>query len=187
MMHKFEGKLVRLRPPKDEDFEFYAELKNDLRTQAWNQRLPLRATVEGVKEWWDKERKKPNSGEWSIETLDGELVGHIGYGESPPRLAATMGIIIGVDYWGKGYTQEAHELLLEFLFEERGIQVVNLWTQSGGERGVKAAENLGFRISARFRENSIIGGKVTDTLFMDMTREEYYKSRKLEDHLPPYS
>jgi RimJ/RimL family protein N-acetyltransferase len=185
-MDKLEGKLIRLRPVREEDFEFFAELKNDLRTQAWNQRMPPRQTVEGVKAWWEKERKKTNSGTWSIETQDGQLVGHVGYDESPIRLSASMGIITGVDFWGKGYAQEAHELLFEFLFEERGIQSVHLWTQSGNERGVKAAEKLGFKISARFRENSIIGGKVTDTLFMDMTREEYYEARGKEDRLPAY-
>ena len=76
-------------------------------------------------------------------------------------------------------------MLLEFLFEERGIQVIRLWTQAGGERGVAAAEKLGFKISARFREGSIIGGKLVDGIYMDMLREEYYKSREKKDNLPP--
>ena len=184
-MDRMEGKLIRLRPPKEEDYEFFAALKNDLRTQAWNQRLAPRATVKTVAKWIEKESEKPDCGTWSIETLDGELVGHIGHSEDHTRFAATVGIITGVDFWGKGYAMEAHEILLEFLFEERGVQVVRLWTQAGGERGVAAAEKLGFKIGARFREGCIIGGKLVDGLYMDMLREEYYKSRGKEDHLPP--
>ena len=184
-MDTMTGKLIRLRPHKEEDYEFFAALKNDLRTQAWNQRLPPRATVKTVAKWVEKEYEKPDCGTWSIETLEGELVGHIGYGEGPLRFAASIGVITGVDFWGKGYAMEAHELLLEFLFEERGIQVIRLWTQAGGERGVAAAQKIGFKISARFREGSIIGGKLVDGIYMDMLREEYYESRGMVDHLPP--
>mgnify|MGYP000509867007 CR=1 FL=1 len=102
-----------------------------------------------------------------------------------PGFAASIGVITGVDFWGKGYGMEAHELLLEFLFEERGVQVVRLWIQAGGERGVAAAEKLGFKISSRFREGSVIGGKLVDGIFMDMLREEYYESRGKVDHIPP--
>ncbi|MCK4757312.1 MAG: GNAT family N-acetyltransferase [Thermoplasmata archaeon] len=184
-MDRMEGKLIRLRPPKEEDYEFFAALKNDLRTQAWNQRLPMRATVKTVAKWVEKEYERPDCGTWSIETLDGELVGHIGYSEGPLRFAASIGVITGVDFWGKGYSQEAHELMLEFLFEERGIQVVRLWTQASGERGLVAAQKLGFKIGARFREGSVIGGKSVDGVYMDMLREEYYKSRGKKDNLPP--
>ena len=185
-MNTLTGKLVRLRAPKEEDYEFFASLKNDLRTQAWNQRTPMRQTVKGVAAWLEKSQKRPHSGTWSIETLDGELVGHIGYDEGPPRLAASMGVIIGVDYWGKGYTQDAHELILHFLFEERGVQIVRLWTQGGGERGIAAAEKIGFQVTARGREGCIIGGKAVDNVLMDMLREDWYKSRKKKDRLPSY-
>ena len=184
-MDKMEGNLIRLRPPKEEDYELFASMKNDLRTQAWNQRLPMRATVKTVAKWVEKEYEKPDCATFSIETLEGELVGHIGYSEGPLRFAASIGVITKIDFWGKGYAMEAHEILLEFLFEERGIQVVRLWTQAGGERAVKAAEKIGFKIQARSREGSIIGGKLVDGLYMDMLREEYYESRGKNDHIPP--
>ncbi|MFH0815664.1 MAG: GNAT family protein [Methanobacteriota archaeon] len=179
------GKTVRLRPMKDSDYEYFASLKNDLRTQAWNQRTPMCRTAQQMKEHYETERKKPHTGDFSIETLDGALVGTIGYGEDPPRLAAHVGVITGMEHWGKGYALEAHELLLRFLFEERGIQVVRLWTQSGNERGIAAAEKIGFKVQSRFRENGIIGGKPADNVYMDMLREEYFKARGLKDNLPP--
>ena len=101
-MDKMEGKLIRLRPHKEEDYEFFAALKNDLRTQAWNQRLPPRATVKTVAKWVEKEYERSDCGTWSIETLEGELVGHIGYGEGSLRFAASIGVITGVDFWGRG-------------------------------------------------------------------------------------
>ena len=142
-MDKMTGNLIILRPPKEEDYEYFASLKNDLRTQAWNQRTPMRATFATTKAWLDKEYKQPNCATFTIETKEGKVVGHIGYHEGNRRINSSIGVITGVEHWGKGYCQEAHDLLLEFLFEERGLQRVSLSTQSEGERGIKAAEKMG--------------------------------------------
>lgn len=183
MMQWIEGDLVRLRPLKDEDYEYLASLKNNLMTQGWNQRLPPKSTPEGYKENHKENNKKPNSATLAIETLDGALVGDINYSEGYPRHDATIGIVLGVEHWGKGYAEEAQELLLNFLFVERGMAVIRLWTQTGFPWANRAAEKLGFKLSARFRENSIIDGKLVDSLCMDMLREEYFESRGLKDEV----
>jgi ribosomal-protein-alanine N-acetyltransferase len=183
-MDTLAGKLVRLRALRHSDYEVLASLKNDLRTQAWNQRLPPSYTPATMKERYEKSLKRPNTGVFAIETLDGHFVGSMEYREGPPRLSATIGTIIAMEYWGRGHGAEAIALVLRFLFEERGLQVVGLWTQSENVRAVRAAEKLGFRIGARLRENSVVDGKLVDALYMDILREEFYKSRDLEDQLP---
>jgi RimJ/RimL family protein N-acetyltransferase len=172
-MDNLSGSLVNLRPLRDEDFEFLAGLRNDMRTQGWNQRLPPCYTPKMVKERVEKDYDKPNRGVWGIETKDGKLVGYINYEETPPRLGATIGVITCVESWGKGHAREAMELILRFLFEERGLQVASLWTLSDRVRMIGLAQKLGFKASARLRESAIVGGKVYDTLVMDMIREEY--------------
>ncbi len=184
-MDTLKGKLVLLRPPKEEDLEYFASLKNDLRTQGWNQRLPLTFTVESLRDKFLKRPEKGNKGILAIEILeDGKLIGNISYEEGPARLGATIGIATGTEFWGKGYAQEAQEILLNFLFIERGILVARLWTQTGFPWAQKAAEKLGFRVGVRFRENSIIGGKYVDCLYMDMLREEYFAHLGIDDPLP---
>ena len=181
MIETLTGEKVKLRPVKEEDFEYFAQLKNNMYTQGWNQRLPPNATPEAVKKKHEKGSEKPNSATLSIETLDGTLIGNISYHEGLPRHDATFGIVTGKEYWGKGYAHEAQELLMHFLFHERGIQIMRLWTQGGFPWAKKAAEKLGFREMARFRENTIIDGKIVDCIYMDMTRAEYYAARELED------
>ena len=183
MMEYLEGKLVRLRPIKKEDFEYLADLKNNLKTQGWNQRLPPKYTPELIEEGFKKALDKPNTARLAIQTKDGTLIGDISYGEDLPRHDATFGLVIGTEHWGKGYAKEAQELLLHFLFVERGLAVVRLWTQTGFPWASKAAIKLGFKEMVRFRENSIIDGKVVDCLYMDMLREEYFESRGLVDEV----
>ncbi len=183
-MDTLTGKLVKLRPIRESDYEFLAALKNDLRTQAWNQRLPPSFTAATMKERYERSMKRPNTGVFAIETLDGNLVGTMEYREGPPRLSATIGTIVAMEYWGKGHGQEAIALVLRFLFQERGLQVVGLWTTSGNVRAMRAAEKLGFRLGARLRENSVVDGRPVDSLYMDILREEFYSSRGMEDTLP---
>ena len=180
-METLSGEKVKLRPVKEEDFEYFAELKNNMYTQGWNQRLPPNATAATVRKKHEKSNEKPNCATLSIETLDGTLIGNVSYHEGLPRHDATFGIVTGKEYWGKGYASEAQEILLDFLFQERGIQIVRLWTQSGFPWAKKAAEKLGFKEMARFRENTIIDGKIVDCIYMDMTRAEYYEFKGLED------
>ena len=61
-----------------------------------------------------------------------------------------------------------------------------MYTQGGGERGIAAAEKMGFQVTARGREGCIIGGEVVDNVLMDMLREDWYKGRGLKDRLPLY-
>lgn len=181
MIETLTGEKVKLRQVKEEDFEYFASLKNNMYTQGWNQRLPPNFTASKIKKRFDDSNDKPNGAVLAIETLDGQLIGNISYHEGLPRHDATFGLVTGKEHWGKGYGHEAQELLLKFLFHERGVQIVRLWTQGGFPWAKKAAEKLGFKEMARFRENTIIDGKIVDCIYMDMTRAEYYNSRGLED------
>jgi RimJ/RimL family protein N-acetyltransferase len=180
-MDSFTREGVTLRHPTDDDCEFLASLGNDLRTQGWNQRLPPMRTPERVKERIGEMVKKPGCAYLMIDTENDGTVGYITYEEERPRLGATLGMIVAEDYWGAGYAQTAMEILLEFLFEERGLQVVWAWSQSGNVRAVGAAKKMGFKIGARVREGTIMYGQLHDTVELDMLREEYYESRGKED------
>jgi RimJ/RimL family protein N-acetyltransferase len=176
-----ESKLVRLRPVREQDYEYFADLKNNMFTQAWNQRLPPNFTAEKMRKRFQEANDKPNAAILAIEKLDGTLVGNLNYSEGLPRFEATFGLAIGKEHWGQGLGEEAQELILEFLFVERGLQVVRLWTQSGFPWAAKSAEKLGFKVMVRMRENTIIDGRPCDTLCMDLLREEYFASRALAD------
>jgi RimJ/RimL family protein N-acetyltransferase len=182
-MDRLEGKMVRLRPYRDSDLEYFAQLRNDLRTQGWNQRLPPRATPESTRERLEDRQRGQHSAVLAIETLGGQLVGYVTYEEGPMRLRAMLGVITGPEHWGKGFAREAQEIVLRFLFEDRGVQVVNLWTTSWNERAVRAAEKLGFKPAARLREATVMDGKRCDSLVMDMTRADYYGKRGTVDPL----
>ena len=108
------------------------------------------------------------------ERASGEPAGAAMYTDLVDRHEAQIGIMISRRHWGSGLAVEASDLLLHFLFEELGLVVVRLWTQSGNPRAIGLAEKLGFRPAARFREAIWKGGEYRDNLVMDLLREEWY-------------
>jgi RimJ/RimL family protein N-acetyltransferase len=184
-----EGKQVVLRAERAEDMRFLAELRNDLETQAWSKTLPPDYTERMLLDRFEKREFSydRDEGRFIIESREmGENIGYIGYAGLAPRWDVTIGIMIAKKYWGSGVAVEALEILLRFLFEELGVRVVRLWTQSGNPRAVGSAKKLGFKLSFRRRDAIFKGGQLYDNIHMDMLREEYYASHPaLEDGLPP--
>ena len=81
---------------------------------------------------------------------------------------------------------DALEVVLQFPFEELGLRVVRLWTNSGNPRAIGSGETLGFKLSLRQREAVFRKGQLFDNIGMDLLREEYYaRHPELSDHLSP--
>lgn len=182
-----EGENVILREEKEEDLDLLVELRNNLDTQAWSQRLPPDYTLPMYRQRF-LERK------FSFFRTDGrfiithksseEFIGTISYYDFQPRFSATIGIVIKKEFWGTGVAFDAQETLLKFLFLELGIRVVRIWTQSGNERAVKLAQKSGFRISGKIRKAIFLKGEFFDNLIVDLLREEYFTFHpELKDNL----
>lgn len=181
------GKTVRLREFTRDDIPLLVRLRNDLDTQAWSRTLPPDYTVEMVeKRYFDRPFEyRRDSGMFIIEAAEtGDAVGVLNYSELEDRMSASLGIMIDRPYWGNGMGHEANELILRFLFEELGLRVVRLWTQSGNERAIGSAKKLGFQVAVRMPGAIFKGGRYHDNVMMDLLREEWYALHpELEDRL----
>lgn len=186
---KMEGDLVRLREERLEDMDVIRRLRNDLDTQAWNYTLPPDYTQEMIEGRHTKREFSydRSDGRFAVVWKEtGECIGHIGYSGLEPRWSASIGITILREFWGTGAAYEAQEILLRFLFEELGLRVVRLWTNSGNPGAIGLAEKAGFQIAFRQREAVFRKGALYDNVNMDLLRPEYYaRHPELTDNLPP--
>lgn len=182
-----EGERVRLREVRPSDLEVFVRLRNDLETQAWSRTLPPDYTEEMIRRrYWEREFSyRRDHGIFIVETKDGdEVAGMISYSEVVDRFEATWGMAVDRRWWGTGVAQDAADTLLRFLFEELGLRVVRLYTQTENERAVAAFGKLGFRDSVRTPGAIFKAGRHADNLCMDLLREEWYALHPgLEDRL----
>lgn len=183
-----EGRVVVLREERREDQKLFADLRNDLPTQAWGQSLPPTYTEEmHVKRFEAMEFSyERTSARFPIVAREtGEVAGFITYTDLDPRLSASIGLVVAKPFWGTDVALDAQETLLRFLFSELGLRVVHLWTHSGNPRAVGLAEKSGFRVVVRIREAVYKNERLLDTLAMSLTRDEYYgRHPELADALP---
>lgn len=183
-----EGSQIVLREQREDDLPFFAEMRNNLETQAWSLTLPPDYTLPMFeKQFREQEFSfKRDSGRFIIEEKSsGEMVGMVSYSHGEPRFSTMLGIMTRKKFWGKGYAYEAQEIILKFLFEELGLRVVKLYTHSGNPKAVKLAERSGFKLSCRQREAVFKNGQLFDNLLLDLLREEYYQIHpELTDNLP---
>jgi len=182
-----EGTLVRLREEREGDAELLAALRNDLDTQAWSKTLPPDYTVPMLRKRYEQREFNydPLEGRFIVEERStGNAIGHIGYNGLHRRHSVGIGIMFSKSAWGKGYAEEANELLVAFLFVELGVQVVHLWTHSGNPRAIGLAEKVGFKVAARMRNAIYKNGKLLDNVVMDQLREEFFaRHPELTDEL----
>lgn len=183
-----EGETIRLREEREEDIPLLIHLRNDLDTQAWSKTLPPDYTQDMYqKRYTDRDfTYDRDDGRFIIEFIENqEAIGYVGFSSLTYRMEVTVGIMIDKKYWGSGVALETQELLIRFLFEEMGVRVIRLWTQSGNPRAMGLAEKSGFKVSLRRREAIFKDGKLYDNIGMDILREEYYDLHpELKDNLP---
>jgi len=172
-----EGKLVILREERREDQRLFADLRNDLDTQARSRSLPPDYTEEmHIKRFEAREfsYERDSARLAIVEKASGRLAGFVSYTGEQHRLSASIGIVVSREFWGTGVGFDAQEVLLGFLFDELGLREVHLWTHSGIPKAIALAGRSGFVECIRLRESVFKNGRLLDGVVMSLLREDYY-------------
>jgi RimJ/RimL family protein N-acetyltransferase len=183
-----EGKLVILREERREDQRLFADLRNDVDTQAWPKALPPDYTEEmHIRRLETREftYERDSARLAIVEKASGRLAGFVSYTGEQHRVSASIGIVVSREFWGTGVAFDAQELLLRFLFDELGLREAHLWTHSGIPKALALAGRSGFVECIRLRESVFKNGRLLDAVVMSLLREEYYaRHADKADRLP---
>lgn len=175
----WEGNLVRLRPMRSDDrHKWLADEQADtagVRFLNAGMTLPVseheaRAFVERYANFNNREERIM----FSIETLDGELVGGINI-HSMNRKNGTFetGSRIYLAYRGRGYAFDAKLILLRYAFHELRYQKYTIHCQENNAPMIHHAQRLGCRQEGRLRRHIYTDGRYFDELIFGLTREEF--------------
>jgi RimJ/RimL family protein N-acetyltransferase len=143
-IREIEGRSVVLRPPRPSDVELVYEWDRDPELAAWNGRPPLSVSLEAARRDYLTRWREPGVRTFIIEA-EGEPIGMATLYDFRNG-GCDLGIKIGPKSMrGKGYASEAVELLVEYAFEELGLQVVRGSTLAHNHRMQRVFEKCGFR------------------------------------------
>ncbi|HUL38679.1 MAG TPA: GNAT family protein [Methanomassiliicoccales archaeon] len=173
------GNLVRLRAPQRADIPMFVKWFNDPETTRYLLRTPPMG-MEEEEAWYDSLIGKDMK-VFSIETLEGRLVGNVGIIHVDwANRNADIGIIIGEkECWSMGYGTEAITLLLGYMFDELNLERVWLYCDMENLRAQRCYEKCGLRTEGVFRHHRLQAGKFRDDAVMSILKQEWLE-RKAE-------
>jgi len=107
---------------------------------------------------------------YTIENLDGQIIGRISLRDIDDRRSARLGITIGADWVGQGYGTDALYTFLDYFFGELGFATLYLDVAAPNRRAIRCYEKCGFRrIGEEYRD----AGSGASLNFL---RDEQYRS-----------
>lgn len=177
----FRGDRVRLRRFREDDLRQLDAWWNDPEWMIFQggriAPVPEATTSEMFRAWSSNTSHRAYG--FSIEsTGTGELVGHVTvWGIDPVVRAGTLAIIIGGEHVGQGFGTDAMRVMMRFVFEELGINKIELQVWSYNERARRTYEKVGFRVEGTRRDATFHDGRYWDEIHMGILRSEYLAGR----------
>lgn len=172
-----ETQHLFLRQVKNDDVEEIMKLRGDAATMKYIPR-PLVANKEEALEHIKmiNDKIEANIGiNWAI-TLKGntKLIGIIGhYRIQPENHRCEIGYMILKEYWGKGITTEAIDVVLKYGFQELNMHSIEAIIDPENTASEKVLLKNGFVKEAHILENELYDGKFWDTVIYSILKRNY--------------
>ncbi len=121
---------------------------------------------------------------WAIVKKESnKVIGSIGLHKDVKREmenAKMIGYVLAEDYWGKGYATEAARRVIQYAFEELGLDLISVYHFPHNKRSKRVIEKCGFKYEGTLRNATVLyNGNVYDELCYSLTREEYLMEIKM--------
>ena len=174
----WQGDLIRLRPMRLEDAALWLEEATDSESLRFlNYGMVLPSSPLDAQKFGERYAEFNNRDErimFSIETLDGELVGGINI-HSMDRKNGTFetGTRLYRPYRGRGYAFEAKKIVLRYAFHELRFQKYNIRCLETNAPMIRHAQRLGCQQEGRIRRHIYTDGRFYDELIFGLTCEEF--------------
>jgi RimJ/RimL family protein N-acetyltransferase len=169
-----EGRLIRLRPVRTGDLDQLYEAHTAIRTRGPFFPLGVQSESTFRREFAEQGFWQKTEGMLVIETPDGEIAGHIEFFRP-------------VSYWdafelsyqlyderhaGKGYTTEAVQLLVDYLFGAKKEHRIHLVIVPGNGASQRIADKCGFTLEGTARGAFFNDGRNQDVLLYSLLRTD---------------
>lgn len=120
----------------------------------------LEATWEQLE--WYAELERTHTGIWwaILSAGTGEFCGAIGYNNlSCEHKKAELGFWLLPEFWGRGYVQEAMEVVLEYAYQELKLHRIEAFVETENISSQKALQKQHFQKEGILRDSEIKNGR----------------------------
>jgi RimJ/RimL family protein N-acetyltransferase len=171
------GQVIGLRARRQADVPIlHAALHDDVETTSRSDARPWQpVSVDSADSQFAVDRPRDNAAPFSVVTLDGdELVGDaVLWGMDLHNRYAHVGLSMLPEYRGRGWGKDVVSVLCYYGFSVRGFHRLQVDTLADNAAMIAAAEHVGFRQEARFRESAWVAGQFVDEVILGLLVEEW--------------
>ena len=183
MIHPFiAGKKIDFYAVEEEDFtERLCRWRNDPEVSYWLFQGVLPSTRELLKEEYEYSIR--NKGDVILAIVDkktGTRIGISGYYDIDwIARHGELRILIGEkEFWGKGYGNEAMELMITYGFSRLNLNKVRSGVNIGNTTAIKYHERLNFVREGLLRQYQYRHGQYYDAVLFSILRDEFIATMK---------
>lgn len=180
-------RLERLSRETVDPFELYRISADDegiervTKYLPWSPHQTVDETWEFVeqceRQWQDRESATYVVRPREDEDGANEIAGLASLGPSWERRTAGLGIWLRKRFWGRGYSGERAEALIEVVFDQLDLEMVEVTHRTGNDRSRRAIEKYvdahGGRHEGRLRNWTVVDGDPVDHRRYTIAVEEY--------------
>jgi ribosomal-protein-alanine N-acetyltransferase len=178
MQPTLETERLLLRPLEFSDAPRIEALASDKRISANTLSIPHPYPEGGAAMWIQGmlEKRAQGDNECSFAILrkaDGVLMGAVGIHPYPNGFRAELGYWIGVDYWGQGYMTEAVRRVIQYGFEELGLERIDAWHFAQNPASGRVMQKAGMTFEGVMRQHFIKWDEFVDIAGYSILRSEF--------------
>ncbi|WP_339322102.1 GNAT family protein [Paenibacillus sp. FSL W8-0194] len=119
-------------------------------------------------------RYAKDEGYWLGIWCGDQLVGSIGYLYLDHENKKTeIGYWLGKEYEGKGFITKAAKILINYAFEELGLNKIEIGAASDNIKSRAIPEKLGFKLEGELRDYEYINGRYIDRTIYGLKANEW--------------
>lgn len=180
-----KGERVVIRPMEPDDLDYLMKWRNSPEAMNYSEHLygflfSRDNMMRMVENQFREDGFFPRNKTFMVETVEGEVIGDIGYKNWDPRnRSAEIGLEIGEpEYRGQGLGYELVALFTEYMFRHLNINRIELSVLRENPRAMKVYERTGFK-PCGYRRQAVFNSRenrYSDILVMDCLRSEWEAS-----------
>lgn len=170
------GRLL-LRPFVLSDAADIQRLAGDKAVADTTLRIPHPYKDGMAEEWIGTHRKLFNEGKavyFAINLKEsGRLIGGVGLELNPVHEHAELGYWIAKDHWGRGFATEAAQRILDYAFDDLGLQRVHAHHFTRNSSSGSVLERIGMKPEGLMRKHVKKWGEFEDIKLYGILRDEF--------------
>ncbi len=162
------GQLVILREWDELDVNKIQALKNDFELQTQLMGLPKPNSKNKILNWLKSRDSDENLVFFVISNKKNDAIGYIQISNlDKHNHHGYLGICLARDYWGKGFSQEAIDLLLNYAVNFLSLRKVLLIVNRENLRAINFYNKIRFRTIGLLEDHQFVNNTWTDVILME--------------------